>query len=314
MGRVDDIARRFSLAGVLDDDRLAKERFPVEEVEVADIADHPDNVAYSMDEAGIRALADSIAKDGLTDIPLVRRLDDGGLQMVSGHRRKAAYALLAESDPAYAKMPCRIVAGIDDDQARVLLHAANYFTRKLSVVEQARATQALGLQVKRMREEDPGLKGTRSADLKAAIIRAQTGRDIAPRTIEHHERIARTVEAKLVPEWQARAEAGELTDRDIGRLAKLGADKQAEIAAAAANGAEKASASALIKEAADEQKAAKRRGRKPKRSLRGEPDELLAQALSALQAAHAAIAAGGAFDVAKLAAVEEEAAAIRRLG
>ena len=43
-------------------------------------------------------------------------------------------------------------------------------------------------------------------------------------------------------------------------------------------------------------------------------DELLAQALSALQAAHAAIAAGGAFDVAKLAAVEEEAAAIRRLG
>ena len=30
MGRVDDIARRFSLAGVLDDDRLAKERFPVE--------------------------------------------------------------------------------------------------------------------------------------------------------------------------------------------------------------------------------------------------------------------------------------------
>ena len=209
-------------------------------------------------------------------------------------------------------MPCRIVAGIDDDQARVLLHAANYFTRKLSVVEQARATQALGLQVKRMREEDPGLKGTRSADLKAAIIRAQTGRDIAPRTIEHRERIARTVEAKLVPEWQARAEAGELTDRDIGRLAKLGADKQAEIAAA--NGAEKASASALIKEAADEQKAAKRRGRKPKRSLRGEPDELLAQALSALQAAHAAIAAGGAFDVAKLAAVEEEAAAIRRLG
>lgn len=165
-----------------------------------------------------------------------------------------------------------------------------------------------------MREEDPGLKGTRSADLKAAIIRAQTGRDIAPRTIEHRERIARTVEAKLVPEWQARAEAGELTDRDIGRLAKLGADKQAEIAAAAANGAEKASASALIKEAADEQKAAKRRGRKPKRSLRGEPDELLAQALSALQAAHAAIAAGGAFDVAKLAAVEEEAAAIRRLG
>ena len=31
MGRVDDIAKRFSLAGVLDEDRQAKQRFPVEE-------------------------------------------------------------------------------------------------------------------------------------------------------------------------------------------------------------------------------------------------------------------------------------------
>lgn len=37
MGRVDDIAKRFSLAGVLDEDRQAKQRFPVEEIEVAAI-------------------------------------------------------------------------------------------------------------------------------------------------------------------------------------------------------------------------------------------------------------------------------------
>ena len=45
MGRVDDIAKRFSLAGVLDEDRQAKQRFPVEEIEVAAIEDHPANVA-----------------------------------------------------------------------------------------------------------------------------------------------------------------------------------------------------------------------------------------------------------------------------
>ena len=38
-GRVDDIAKRFSLAGVLDEDRQAKQRFPVEEIEVAAIED-----------------------------------------------------------------------------------------------------------------------------------------------------------------------------------------------------------------------------------------------------------------------------------
>ena len=60
MGRVDDIAKRFSLAGVLDEDRQAKQKFPVEEIEVTAIEDHPANVAYSMDEDGIKSLAESM--------------------------------------------------------------------------------------------------------------------------------------------------------------------------------------------------------------------------------------------------------------
>lgn len=50
MAGVEEIARRFSLAGVLDDDARARERYPISEIEVADIADHPGNAAYSMDE------------------------------------------------------------------------------------------------------------------------------------------------------------------------------------------------------------------------------------------------------------------------
>ena len=95
MGRVDDIARRFSLAGVLDENARAREKYPIVELDVASIADHPDNGAYSMDGDAIRSLADSIRRDGLTDIPLVRRMEDGSFQMISGHRRKAAFALLA---------------------------------------------------------------------------------------------------------------------------------------------------------------------------------------------------------------------------
>lgn len=315
MGRVDDIAGRFSLAGVLDENTRARERFPISELEVASIADHPGNDAYSMDGAGIRALADSIKKDGLTDIPLVRRLGDGSLQMISGHRRKAAYALLAAEDPAFAKMPCRIVEGIDDERAGTLLHTANYFTRELTVMERARATRALGLEVKRMREADPALKGARSSDLKAAIIKAQTGRDVAPRTIERHEKVARTVERKLEPEWQRRAEAGELTDKDVERLAKLGRDAQRELADEVADGE---SPSAAIKAAADgAQKGAKtcrsRRSRTTAPLWRSDPSELLFAALESLRAARAAVVAGaaGADLTAQLEAIEAEVAAIR---
>lgn len=205
MGRVDDIAKRFSLAGVLDEDRQAKQRFPVEEIEVAAIEDHPANVAYSMDEDGIKSLAESIRKDGLTDIPMVRRKPDGGFQMLSGHRRKAAYALLAKDDPAFGRMPCRIVEGVSDDQAVTLLHTANYFTRELNVIERAKATQALGIQVERMRAENPELKGVRTAELKAAIIRNQTGRNVSPATIKRQEQTARRVEQGLTEDWRSEA-------------------------------------------------------------------------------------------------------------
>lgn len=74
-----------------------------------DIAAHPANVAYSMDASAIRQLASSIKRDGLTDLPLVRRLADGGFQMISGHRRLEAFRLLAKDDESFSRIPCRIV-------------------------------------------------------------------------------------------------------------------------------------------------------------------------------------------------------------
>ncbi len=97
MASVSDIAKGFTISGLIDADARTRERFRISEIPIAEIEDHPANVAYSMDEAGIRDLAESIRRDGITDLPLVRCLAHGGYQMVSGHRRKAAYALLAEA-------------------------------------------------------------------------------------------------------------------------------------------------------------------------------------------------------------------------
>lgn len=313
MAGVEEIARRFSLAGVLDDDARARERYPISEIEVADIVDHPGNAAYSMDEGAIRSLAESIRRDGLTDIPLVRRLDDGSFQMISGHRRKAAYELLAREDPSFSRMPCRVIEGIGDDEALTLLHTANYFTRELTVIERARATQALGIEVRRMREADPSLRGVRSSSLKAAIIKAQTGRDVAPRTIEHHERIARVVEESLEPVWRERAERGELSDADIQRLAKMGRPAQAEAAAAAAAGKP---AAAAIKEAARMRGGQPKGGRGRKagptaQSLRTDPTELVSRAAGLVREARTAMAQGAELDPAALDELEREVAATR---
>ena len=54
MANVSDIAKGFTISGLLDADSRTRERFRVIEVPVDQIDDHPANVAYSMDGAGIK--------------------------------------------------------------------------------------------------------------------------------------------------------------------------------------------------------------------------------------------------------------------
>lgn len=219
-------ASGFTISGLLDKNAATRSDYPVERIPVGEIADHPENTAYSMDDAGIAQLAKSIEKEGLTDLPLVRKLDDGSWQMVSGHRRKAAYAMLAEEDERYAQIPCRIIRGISDEQTVMLLHAANYFVRNLTVTERAAASRALGMEVERMRVENPELSGMRTEDIKAAIISEQTGRKVSGKTIQRQESLARKIEEDLVAGWREAALSDSLSADAVNALAKMEPDEQ----------------------------------------------------------------------------------------
>ncbi len=216
-----ELARSFTLSGVIDDMTETRNLYPVEQIPVEDISEHPGNAAYSMDAKAIGQLAASISRDGLTDLPLVRRLDDGTYQMLSGHRRRAAYALLAKDDQSFSRIPCRVVEGLDDAQALVILHSANYFTRELTVTERANATRALEGRVEQLREGDPALTGMRSEDIKAKIISEQTGKKVSGRTIRRTEAAARIIESELSPGWKRAAEEGLLSDEAMALIAKM---------------------------------------------------------------------------------------------
>ena len=213
-----DVASGFSISGLLDAGAQTASRFPVKEIPLSDIQEHPANIAYSMDEEGIAKLADSIQRDGLTDLPLVRRLQGGGFQMISGHRRMAAYRFLSKQDPSYSKIPCRIASDISDVQALTLLHTANFFTRSLTVTERATATKALGIQVEQMRAADPSLAGVRTEDVTARIVEEMTGRKVSGKPIKREEAMAEKVTA-LIPEWRDAADSGELSARAVDALA-----------------------------------------------------------------------------------------------
>ena len=114
-------------------------------------------------------------------------------------------------------MPCRVIEGIDDERAVTLLHAANYFTRALTVTERAAATEALRGDAVRLRSEDPSLSGMRVDDVKAAIIERQTGRKVSGKTIAREERLARRIAEDLSPEWAAEATAATSAPRRCAR-------------------------------------------------------------------------------------------------
>lgn len=229
MSSPSDVAASFTLSGLLDAKSKTRERFPIVEIEVGSIECHPANVAYSMDERSIETLAKSIKRDGLTDIPLVRKLDDGTWQMISGHRRLSAYRLLAAEDDAFSRIPCRVIEGITDSQAITLLHTANYFVRALTVTERARATEALGLEVERLREENEDLYGKRSSEIKAAIVEEQTGRSVSSRTIEREEQLSKVIESELSRHWATEADEGRLSASSIDMLRELPREKQARL-------------------------------------------------------------------------------------
>lgn len=53
MSSPSQVAAGFTITGLLDGASRTRGRYPVSEIAVADIADHPANAAYSMDPAGI---------------------------------------------------------------------------------------------------------------------------------------------------------------------------------------------------------------------------------------------------------------------
>lgn len=226
MSSVSDVAAGFSISGLLDAGAKARNRYPVAELDVDAIEDNPANAVYSMDETSIEALAASIEKDGITDLPLVRKLPDGSWQLISGHRRRAAFRLLAAKNPAYRKMGCRIVEGVTDEQAVTMLHAANYFVRELTVAERAAATKALGAQVQSMREADPSLSGTRTEDIKAAIIEGQTGRKVSGKTIKRDEALAKVIQESVSDSWRPLANAGKVSAAAVKELAAMPREAQ----------------------------------------------------------------------------------------
>ena len=113
------------------DDRADSQLEKVVTLNPAEISDFPNHPFQVRQDEDMAEMVESIKKYGVLVPAPVRPKEDGGYEMVSGHRRKFAAALAG-----IAEIPC-IVRNLTDDEATIVMVDSNLQREKILPSEKA---------------------------------------------------------------------------------------------------------------------------------------------------------------------------------
>ena len=188
----------------------------LKEINLSLIDENPDNEAiFNMDQKEIEDLANSIKKNGQIEPIIVFAKPDKRFEIVSGHRRKRAVALLG-----YKTITCIVRPMPDEVLKRKILVLSNTDTRKLTPMDMARAISFHEESLRRQYN----IKASKSKEHNIVNeLAAEFG--ISPATVFRYKNLL-----SVSPEIQAMVERGELNWRTAAECAKLSDNLQKEIA------------------------------------------------------------------------------------
>lgn len=182
--------------------------------EIHDFPNHPFKV--KMDEDMLE-MAESVKKYGVLVPGLVRPRDDGGYEMVAGHRRKMASGLAERGT-----MPC-LIRNLTNDEAVIIMVDSNLQREKILPSEKALAYKMKLEAMKRQGQRTDltsspvatKLKGVRTAD----IVGGQFGD--SKDTVHRYIRLT-----ELIPQVLEMVDAGKIAMRPAVELSYLSPDQQ----------------------------------------------------------------------------------------
>lgn len=106
-------------------------RDSVQDIPISQISDFPEHPFKVKQDEAMMEMAESVRQYGVLVPGLVRQLEDGSYQMVSGHRRKMASELAGRDT-----IPC-IVRDLTDDEAVIIMVDSNLQREKVLPSEKA---------------------------------------------------------------------------------------------------------------------------------------------------------------------------------
>lgn len=190
----------------------AKNNFNVQYIDIKDIERNKKNF-YEI--VNVDELAEDIKMNGLNHNLVVRKLDNGKYELISGERRYTALTQLVEQgNEIFALVPCKVIEANDID-SEIILIQANAQTRELTEIEKLE-------QVKRLTELYKTKK--KNGEKVPGKIREIIANDLklSPTQVGRYERINKN----LIPELKEILENDNLTIANASEFSSLSEDNQ----------------------------------------------------------------------------------------
>lgn len=207
-GMLNQVSQNVKKANELE----AKNNFNVQYIDIKNIERNKKNF-YEI--VNIDELAEDIKMNGLNHNLVVRKLDNGKYELISGERRYTALTQLVEQgNEIFALVPCKVIEANDID-SEIILIQANAQTRELTEIEKLE-------QVKRLTELYKTKK--KNGEKVPGKIREIIANDLklSPTQVGRYERINKN----LIPELKEILENGNLTIANASEFSSLSEDNQ----------------------------------------------------------------------------------------
>ena len=194
-------------------------RDSVQDIPIFQISDFPEHPFKVKQDEAMLEMAESVRQYGVLVPGLVRQLEDGSYQMVSGHRRKMASELAGRDT-----IPC-IVRDLTDDEAVIIMVDSNLQRERVLPSEKAFAYK---MKLDAMRRQ-----GQRTDLTSTPVVEKLKGKDALSSAIvgktsgDSYEQVRRFIRlTNLIPEILDMVDDGRIAFRPAVELSYLAEQEQ----------------------------------------------------------------------------------------
>lgn len=192
-------------------------RDSVQDIPISQISDFPEHPFKVKQDEAMLEMAESVRQYGVLVPGLVRQLEDGSYQMVSGHRRKMASELAGRDT-----IPC-IVRDLTDDEAVIIMVDSNLQRERVLPSEKAFAYKMKLDAMRRQGQRTDLTLSPLETKLRTSAVIAQSGGDSRAQ-VDRYIRLT-----NLIPEILDMVDDGRIAFRPAVELSYLTEQEQSAL-------------------------------------------------------------------------------------